>query len=214
MAYEENKGLGEEGEDEETSDDLIDKVDMGKNVWYHTFDMFNPELVSQGLMLNQPAVYPDDFTNPEGFLTQDTSLGYNFYTIDPDPIYETQAGLDTTLYQTEISRRPSPISQDWYDAGESGTVAFQLWKQGIIRRGGPADIMARRFVIPDEFDATTDNPYDYANMVCDNLGLYRRVQPALREGLLRRAGDQPLGQHHPHRRNCGDADGLPGRLPL
>ena len=169
MAYEENKGLGDEGEDEETPDDLIEKVDMGKNVWYHTFDMFKPELVSQGLMLNQPAVYPDDFSNPEGFLTQDTSLGYNFYIIVPDPVYETLAGLDTTtLYQSEIARRPSTMSQDWYDAGPSGLVGLQLWKQGIIRRGGPADVMARRFVIPDEFDPAVDNPYGYANMECVN----------------------------------------------
>ena len=150
MAYEESKGLGEEGEDETTSEDLIEKVDMGKNVWYHTFDMFAPELVSQGLMLNQPAIYPEDFSNPEGFLTQDTSFGYNFYQIDPDPVYEELAGIETTLYQSEISRRPSQLSQDWYAAGESGTVAFQTWKQGIIRRGGPADIMARRFVMPVE----------------------------------------------------------------
>ena len=27
-------------------------------------------------------------------------------------------------------------------------MALQLWKQGIIRRGGPADIMGRRFVMP------------------------------------------------------------------
>ncbi len=168
MSYEENKGLGEDGEEEVVSEDLIDKVDMGKNVWYHTFDMFKPELVSQGLMLNQPAIYQDGFTNPEGFLTQDTSLGYNFYQIDPDPIYETQAGLVTTLYQSEIARRPSPISQDWYDAGPNGTVAFNLWKQGIIRRGGPADIMGRRFVIPEVFDPAVDNPYDYANMACEN----------------------------------------------
>lgn len=168
MSYEENKGLGEDGEEEVVSEDLIEKVDMGKNVWYHTFDMARPEVVSQGLMLNQPAVYRDDFTNPEGFLTPDSSLGYNFYRIDPDPIYETQAGIETTLYQTEIARRPSPISQDWYDAGTSGTVAFHLWKQGIIRRGGPADIMARRFVIPEMFDPAIDNPYDYANMVCEH----------------------------------------------
>jgi hypothetical protein len=160
MAYEESKGLGEEGEDETTPEDLIEKVDMGKNVWYHTFDMFTPELVSQGLMLNQPAVYPEDFTNPEGFLTPDTSFGYNFYQIDPDPVYETLAGLETTLYQAEISRRPSQISQDWYTAGESGTVAFQLWKQGIIRRGGPADIMARRFVMPITEGGTT-TIYEY-----------------------------------------------------
>lgn len=162
MAYEENKGLGEDGEEEVVPEDLIEKIDMGKNVWYHTFDMFNPEVVSQGLMLNQPAVYPQDFTNPEGFLTQYTGLGYNFYQIDPDPVYESQAGLATTLLQSEIVRRPSPITQDWYDAGKSGTVAFQLWKQGIIRRGGPADIMGRRFVMPvgdgechDEYQSCT-----------------------------------------------------------
>jgi hypothetical protein len=155
MAYEENKGLGEEGEDETTATDLIEKVDMGKNVWYHTFDMFNPEVASQGLMLNQPAVYQDDFINPEGFLTQYTDLTYNFYQIDPDPVYETLAGLETTLLQSEIARRPSPITQDWYDAGPSGTVALQLWKQGIIRRGGPADIMGRRFVMPVGADECT-----------------------------------------------------------
>jgi len=213
MAYEESKGLGEEGEEETTPEDLIEKVDMGKNVWYHTFDMFAPELVSQGLMLNQPAVYPEDFANPEGFLTQDTSYDYNFYTIDPDPVYETLAGLETTLYQSEIARRPSQISQDWYAAGESGTVAFQLWKQGIIRRGGPADIMARRFVMPtvdageevchDEYEQCTTeeacttetvctieytcvdndpNPlYDYSNRVCkrnpDEPQCYAYVDP-------------------------------------
>lgn len=184
MAYEENKGLGDEGEDEVVPEDLIEKVDMGKNVWYHTFDMFKPELVSQGLMLNQPAVYPDTFTNPEGFLTQDTSLGSNFYRIDPDPVYKTLAGLDTaTLYQSEISRRPSVISQDWYDAGPSGTVGFQLWKQGIIRRGGPADIMARRFVIPQGFDATQDNPYGYTNMACDTWAFTDGSNPRYIKGF-------------------------------
>lgn len=150
MSYEENKGLGDicdDGDCDELTD--ADKRDMGKNVSYHTFDMFQPELASQGLTLNQPAVYPDDWSDPTGLLDEDTSLGYNFWTFTEDPIYMTLAGLDTTtLYQSEISRRPSVISQDWYDAGETGTVAFQLWKQGIIRRGGPADIMARRFVMP------------------------------------------------------------------
>jgi len=148
--YEESKGLGEEGEDEVVPEDLIEKVDMGKNVWYHTFDMNNPEMVSQGLMMNQPAVYMDDFANPEGFLTAYGDLGYNFYEIVPDPVYETLANIDTTLLQSEIARRPSNLSQDWYDSGATGTVAFQTWKQGIIRRGGPADIMARRFVMPIE----------------------------------------------------------------
>ncbi len=205
VSYEENKGLGDEGEDEVVPEDLIEKVDMGKNVWYHTFDMFNPELVSQGLMLNQPAVYPEDFSNPEGFLTQEASLGYNFYTIDPDPIYEDQANLDTTLYQTEISRRPSKITQDWYDAGASGTVAFQLWKQGIIRRGGPADIMGRRFVIPDEFDATTDNPYDYNNMVCNTWAYTDGLNPRYVKGFCADPAINLSGNTILTSENCGDA---------
>jgi len=183
MSYEENKGLGEDGEEVEVSDDPADKVDMGKNVWYHTFDMFHPELVSQGLMLNQPAVYEDDFSDPTGLLTQDGSLGYNFYQIDPDPIYETQAGIETILYQSEISRRPSPITQNWYDAGATGTVAFNLWKQGIIRRGGPADIRGRRFVIPDDFDSTTDNPYGYTNMDCETWAFTDGLNPRYVKGL-------------------------------
>jgi hypothetical protein len=152
MAYEENKGLGDICDDGDCPDEMTteaDKRDMGKNVWYHTFDMFKPELVSQGLMLNQPAVYPDGWSDPSGLLEPAPLSGYNIYAFREDPIYKTLAGLDgTTLYQSEISRRPSVISQDWYDAGPSGLVGFQLWKQGIIRRGGPADIMARRFVMP------------------------------------------------------------------
>ena len=214
MSYEENKGLGDEGEDETTAEDLIEKVDMGKNVWYHTFDMFQPEMVSQGLMLNQPAVYPEDFSNPEGFLTQDMSLGYNFYRIDPDPIYETQAGLATTLlYQSEIARRPSPISQDWYDAGPSGTVAFHLWKQGIIRRGGPADIMARRFVIPDEFDATLDNPYDYSNMACDNWAFTDGSNPRYVKGLCASAAIN-LSANTIVSGECGDAASCLAAFPI
>jgi hypothetical protein len=179
MIYEENKGLGDicdDGDCDVLTD--ADKRDMGKNVWYHTFDMFKPELVSQGLMLNQPAVYPDDWTDPTGLLTQDASFGPNFYYFTEDPIYNTLAGIaTTTLYQTEISRRPSVISQDWYDAGETGTVALQLWKQGIIRRGGPADIMARRFVMPaaeeesctetEQYEACWDDEVCTTQQVCN-----------------------------------------------
>jgi hypothetical protein len=173
FSYEENKGLGDICDDGYCEDDQLtdaDKRDMGKNIWYHTFDLFNPEFVSQGMMLNQPAVYPDDWSDPTGLLTQDTSLGgYNFYYFTEDPIYNWQAGITTTtLYQSEIARRASQVTQDWYDAGANGTVAFNLWKQGIIRRGGPADVMGRRWAIPDDFDPAVDNPYDYYNMVCEN----------------------------------------------
>jgi hypothetical protein len=169
LAYEESKGLGEE------DDEDADKIDMGKNIWYHTFDMFHPELVSQGLILNQPAIYPDEFELGEllGYDLEEEDVstwgiespeGY-FAKIVPDPIYSV-VGLDSTLYQTEIARRYSQITQPASWAGDSGTVALAMFKQGIVRQGGPADVLARRFIIPDEFNPAEDNPFDYANMDC------------------------------------------------
>lgn len=173
MAYEENKGLGDICDDGNCDDaDMTDadKRDMGKNVWYHTFDMFQLELVSQGLMLNQPSVYPDEWSDPTGLLKSASLSGYNFWAFNEDPIYLWQANIGTTtLYQTEIARRPSQMSQDWYDAGPSGLVGFQLWKQGIVRRGGPADIMARRFEMPstdDEEVCTSEYEWCETNEVC------------------------------------------------
>lgn len=171
LAYEESKGLGEE--EDYDPQELIEKTDMGKNIWYHTFDMRNPELVSQGLMLNMPAVYPEDWDGtiadrltPETHTVGDHS--YTFMNIDPDPVYEDQADLATDLYQTEIARRFSLISQPAADAGPSGTVAFAMWKQGIIRQGGPADVFARRFIIPNNFDPALDNPFDYGAIECSD----------------------------------------------
>jgi hypothetical protein len=173
VAYEESKGLGEE--EDLDPDGNIEKVDMGKNIWYHSFDMEHPDLVAQGGMLNQPAVYLDGYPVNAPRLVEDTSLGgYRFMRIEPDPVYFEQAGIETTLYQTEIARRFSLLSQDIADAGDSGVVVLATWKQGIIRRGGPADVMGRRFVMPDGFDPTADgfdpavdNPYSYENMACE-----------------------------------------------
>lgn len=169
LAYEESKGLGEE--EDMDPQELIEKVDMGKNIWYHSFDMRNPELVSQGLMLNMPAVYPEDgdFSLAPRLAPETHTVGdhtYTFMNIEPDPVFEEQAGLTTDLYQSEIARRFSLISQPAKDAGPSGTVAFAMWKQGIIRQGGPADVYARRFVIPDDFDPAVDNPFGYDCMEC------------------------------------------------
>jgi hypothetical protein len=186
LAYEESKGLGEE-------DDLEpDKIDMGKNIWYHTFDMFHPELGSQGMILNQPAIYPEDFELGElmgyDLLEDDVSYygiespdGY-FAIIDPDPIYSV-VGLESTLYQTEIARRYSQITQPAGWAGDSGTVALAMYKQGIVRQGGPADVFGRRFVIPDVFDPGVDNPFDYANMVCDVRQFEDGLNPRYVKGL-------------------------------
>lgn len=180
LAYEESKGLGEE--EDLDPNDLIEKVDMGKNIWYHTFNMFKPELVSQGMQLNQPAVYPESWS-PFGRLKEDLSSGYRFMDIDPDPIYEDQAGLESTLYQNEIARRFSMITQPAHLTGDSDTVAFAMFKQGIVRQGGPADVMARRFVIPDGFDPAVDNPFAYENMVCSNWQFADGSNPRYVKGL-------------------------------
>ncbi len=192
LAYEESKGLGEE-EDEDP-----DKIDMGKNIWYHTFDMFNPELVSQGMILNQPAIYPRDVDVETTFnLTDGTTLnlvpvdataftdyeaGGDFMIVDPDPIYSV-AGLESTLYQTEIARRYSQITQPASWAGGSGTVALAMYKQGVVRRGGPADVFGRRFVMSGGFNAGIDNPFDYTNMVCADRIFTDGSNPRYLKGL-------------------------------
>jgi hypothetical protein len=144
VAYEENKGLGAEL-DPETGE----PVDIGKNVWYHSFDIFQPDLVAQGGMLNSPARDPD---------TGD------FYDVFEDE-------WDNELYITDISRRFSlmaqPYTKIWGTQATAATSAIAIFKQGEVNQGGPADIMLRRFVLPDDFDPTTDNPYAYENMVCD-----------------------------------------------
>lgn len=212
MSYEESKGLGECDDEEDPF-----KIDMGKNVWYHTFDMFTPEVVSQGLMLNQPAVYPDDFAGESGVLEPDSLFDYNFYTIIEDPVYF-PAGINTTLYQTEIARRPSPITQDWYRANYSetgtGTVAFQLWKQGIIRRGGPADIMGRAFIIPDGFDATIDNPYDYNNMACETWAFTDGTNPRYVKGFCAAPATNVSGNTVLTGETCTDALGCLDAFPF
>jgi hypothetical protein len=139
MAYEESKGLGE------TEDDEEEPVDIGKNVWYHTFDMFAPDIVAQGLQLNQPAIDPETGT---------------FFDMLTDE-------WGNPFYDTEIARRFNIISQSPGKVGESGTVLVTIFKQGIINQGGPADILIRRFVLPSGFDPTIDNPYAYDNLVCE-----------------------------------------------
>ena len=50
MAEEKMKAMGD------PLDPEADPVDIGKNMWYHTFEFNNPEIVQQGLMLNSPAI--------------------------------------------------------------------------------------------------------------------------------------------------------------
>jgi hypothetical protein len=161
LGYEETKALGEgttgvEGE----------IIDEGKNLWYHSFDMEHPDIVSHGNILNQPAKDPATYQADETaeffpvLLTDEEGLDLGAYNYQ--------------FYETEIARRFSLISQDWDTAGDSGAVAFTLIKQGIIKQGGPADIFARTFLLPEgfdpeaeDFDPIVDNPYAFENMRCD-----------------------------------------------
>lgn len=173
LGEEKMKALGTELEDPENPDtdctgdtppDTCVPVDIGKNMWYHTFEWNNPELVAQGLMLNAPALSPEtgEVLN-NGPLTDE--WGNEFY-------------------DTEIARRfnlfvNSPAAAM---ASESKTMGFLIYKEGILFQGGPADIFIRRLVLPapcliDEstgefidddvcFNPNEDNPFAYENVQC------------------------------------------------
>ncbi|MDO9086589.1 MAG: choice-of-anchor O protein [Anaerolineaceae bacterium] len=162
MGAEESKALGEGSVEEE-----VEPEDIGKNMWYYSFDMLNPEFVLQGGMLNQPAV------------DHDTGLFFDLLEDDYDAI-------DYTFYETEISRRFSHMSQPIHQFGPSGISSVLIVKQGILNQGGPADIFLRLTKVPDDIvwvnceldgDETTVeqclpegfNPYAYENLVCENL---------------------------------------------
>ena len=126
-----------------------DPVDIGKNMWYHTFEWNAPELVQQGLMLNAPAI---DHETEDVFPVQVDEWGNEYY-------------------ETEISRRFNLMVQGngTAMASESKTSAVLLYKEGILFQGGPADIFMRRVVLPDEFDPAVDNPFAYENVQCVEL---------------------------------------------
>ena len=127
-------------------DDNLEPEDIGKNMWYHTFEFNNPEIMGQGLMLNAPAISPE-------------TGEYIDLLVDE---------WDYDLYDTEIARRfnlfvnSAPVAM----ASESRTMGLLFYKQGIINQGGPADIFIRRLVLPETFDPATDNPFAYENVQC------------------------------------------------
>ncbi|MCL4561679.1 MAG: choice-of-anchor O protein [Chloroflexi bacterium] len=159
MAYEETKALGYT-EDEELG---IDPIDIGKNVWYHSFDMFTPDIVAQGGMLNQPEI--------------DRATG-TFYPMETDT-------FGNLYYRTEIARRFALMTESPTAAANSAshTSGILIYKQGIINQGGPADIFLRRLVVPDGFDPTVDNPYAFANMDCGEWTLTDGSNPNYLQGV-------------------------------
>jgi hypothetical protein len=167
VAAEESKGLGRyqflpDGTpcDEDAEDASPDcSADIGKNQWYYSFDMGEPEtsdtdnepyglvqnLVSQGNLLNQPEV---DWRTGEYFPVINTSEMWDFGDYNYD------------MYNTEIARRSSLLAQPITKAVNSTSrlLAIPSWKQGQMRQGGPADVMLRRIVFSAEDCGTLPQP--------------------------------------------------------
>ena len=176
VAAEESKGLGNFLLDEDgvlcADDDPACEADIGKNQWYFSFDMGDPDtsftaaepnglvqnLVSQGNLLNQPEV---DWKTGNYYPPIDTSASWGL-------------SSEFLIYNTEIARRSSMLVQSIAKASssESGILATPSWKQGVMRQGGPADTMFRRFVLPNPGsyieDGITTNPYAFVNMECNS----------------------------------------------
>jgi hypothetical protein len=153
LMYEETKGLGE-GHTGEPA------LDIGKDVMYHTFDMFQPDLAAAGHMLNMPETDPTSDPEAPAFL----------------PLLENDLAVALSLgpnqFNTSIGRRGSLMLQPTPRLVEAGyragmTTAILLYKSGADRQGGPSDIFMRRAALPAGFDPATDNPFAVEHLVCD-----------------------------------------------
>ncbi|MEE4297590.1 MAG: choice-of-anchor O protein [Wenzhouxiangella sp.] len=159
------------------NDDTCEVADIGKNVWYFSFDMGSPRssadlsgaslvrnLVTQGNMLNQPEINwrTGEFHPPLNTADMWDFEAYNF-----------------PIYRTEVARRGSLLVQPEYDisasvvnaapgsnaggvASRNTLMALPLYKQGQLEQGGPADIFGRRIINA----GVSVNPYDFDHMVC------------------------------------------------
>ena len=133
---------------EEDEHDTKYKPDVGKNVIYHSFDLFNPETVSGGAILNLPET--DAAGNPVYVLNEDGTLMLDW------------KGEPILAY--ENARRVRFIPQPKSKMGDSGTVLVALYRQGEEGSGKPADVFMRRAsVLKPDGSVKGGNPYDFAN---------------------------------------------------
>lgn len=182
VVLEEDKGLGAFTFDAEgnpciqdgNSDPDCFTFDEGKNIRYLSFSMSigdavggHPEdgllanLTQPGHQLNQPEV---DWMTGEFLSLRNTSEFWDFGAYNYD------------IYNTEIARRGSLLAQDFYKVHKDtskasyGLVALPTWKQGTMNQGGPADVMARRIVLPKKWTLLDTkiggNPYAFRNIAC------------------------------------------------
>ncbi len=196
VVAEESKGLGAFGFtdtgapcDPET-DDNCTPFDEGKNILYHSFSMsladslagtapdgLPANLTNHGSQLNQPQV---NWETGEFYEVRNTSDMWGFGEYDYD------------IYDTEIARRGSLLAQDIYkvhndtSGATGGLIALPAWKQGVMKQGGPADVMARRIHIPNNGDwnvSQDGNPYAFRYMDCANKVFEDGSNPYYPQGL-------------------------------
>jgi hypothetical protein len=178
----------------ETDEKLCVPFDDGKNQWYHSFSMSLTDglvthetdgllanLGAHGNLLNQPEV---NWTTGEFFAPKNTADMFGW----------TDTGYGYDLYATEIARRGSLLAQDIAKVhvatsrAKSGLLALPTWKQGQMNQGGPADVMARRIVIPKGWTVKSPgpnggNPYAFRNMQCENWAYDDGSNPYYPEGV-------------------------------
>jgi hypothetical protein len=184
VVAEEDKGLGAFTFDangqtciqDGNSDPDCFTFDDGKNIKYLTFSMsimdavggytqdtLLANLTQPGHQLNQPEV---NWKTGAFYPARSTEEFWNF------------EGYNFNIYNTEIARRGSWLGQDIYKVHKDtskatgGLLAFPTWKQGQMNQGGPADVMARRVLLPKNWKLNDKkiggNPYAFRNMVCTN----------------------------------------------
>ncbi|SHJ28958.1 hypothetical protein SAMN02745165_01994 [Malonomonas rubra DSM 5091] len=145
ITYEETKGAGagppeEEGggEDNTNSDAYI--PEEGKNVIYHSFDMFEPDLVSAGRIVNRPEFIDVNENNiiDEGELV---------YLVDEDGVV-IKDYLERPQLAYENARRGRFMPQGIGAFGKTGTALVMVHKQGPDGAGRPSDILLRRWQLP------------------------------------------------------------------
>jgi hypothetical protein len=144
--------------------------DIGKNQWYISFALGTPQtsaaLEEDFGLVNNLVAQQNQTNAPEvNWIT-----GTFYPPMNTDDMWDfTAAGISYSIFNTEIARRAALMSQSVAKAGTgtSGLMAMPLFKEGVINQGGPADIMARRIVLPDDFAGeATANPYAFENLAC------------------------------------------------
>lgn len=197
VVAEEDKGLGAFGFTDETYTTACDPkadpdncipFDEGKNNKYFSFSMSlsdtvggHPEdgllanLTHPGNQLNQPEV---NWMTGEFFPVANTATMWDFGDYNFD------------IYNTEIARRGSLLAQDIVKVHQTtskavgGLLALPTWKQGAMNQGGPADVMARRIIIPKNWKIEQDgNPYAFRNMACEEWSYGDGSNPYYPDGV-------------------------------